>query len=839
MATKTANALGTERQFAPQPKDVYQKQLIVPSGKTSLSADETKAGRLARALGIASDTLGRAAMPAEERWMKYGKWYAEMAERDPKNADKIVASSQQMLANAGLEKYVDNPYAIAELDRYRGQNALRDIHNRYQDDVVSKEGVCLTADEEAKRWQNYVQEHIKEYNYAPMNQKATEDANVDGTTAPNSASELGVLKPVSGFRGSPTDNFFNDGFYENYPTYSQNVVNAQREEAANNRDALRSAGFTANLSALSSPEYLSSHTVEDFQNDLKRACMSALTSGMQIRKMVPILAKFADEVVSNHGSADLEKMFDTEVYVDGDQKSWKLKDLLPYETYHGAALKMDLALREKDASDMIDKLSNAKSLEEFKGILEDTKKNNPHMYTSLAQSYNLNSMIQAKKDEIEREQRRMASGRTGATGFAISGIMDSVSNDTGMRWVADAMAGKSYSGVTGAPITMGFKVTYTDSNGNVKQRNATADDYNLIGKQVMSNITQKVDNGQITLEDAVNQQMSLFSIPQMSKFRDSYRGSLNNTLLQSKAIDWDNLDYSNGNVRNVQLALDMYRANRGMARLVLGNELFGKISGIASLFDTANNTIYHNASTEYPDGLKEAMKNYGNTALYLSEHGDTVDKEYWSATGDYRNLGMNIDAVRDNDNGAPSNVEGINYMDVDWLKDNIYATASQMIAGGMSGEQAISAAEDAIKGGVCSYEGVVFPKDVTVGVNEDATWQLRGFSWGLRAIREELSNSTTGYVPTFRYDDTTNSFVFNTEDKKRKSYTVAEVTARANEEIDNRNREEQDSYKVKQVVNDKGYDTTDAENYDANTYADTNDYSKDEGTGTLLDKYGF
>lgn len=835
MATKTANALGTERQFAPQPRDVYQKQLIVPSGKTAIGADETKAGRLARALGIASDTLGRAAMPAEERWMKYGKWYAEMAERDPKNADKIVASSQQMLANAGLEKYVDNPYAIAELDRYRGQNALRDIHNRYQDDVVAKEGVCLTADEEAQRWQNYVHEHIKEYNYAPMNQKATEDANVDGTTAPNSASELGVLKPVSGFKGSPTDNFFNDGFYENYPTYSQNVVNAQREEAANNRDALRSAGFTANLSALSSPEYLSSHKVEDFQNDLKNACMSALTSGMQIRKMVPILAKFADEVVSNHGSADLDKMFDTEVYVDGDQKAWKLKDLLPYETYHGAALKMDLALREKDASDIIDKLSNAKSLEEFDSTLEDVKKNNPHMYASLAQSYNLNNMRQAKKDEIEREQYRMSRGGMGATGSAISGTMDSVSNANGMRWLADAVAGKSYSGVTGAPITSGFKVTYMDRNGNVRQRNATADDYNALGGQFMSDIVQKVSNGQISLEDAVNQQMSLFSLPQMNKFRDSYRQSLTRTLLQSKTIDWDNLDYNNGNVRNVQLALDMYRANRGMARLVLGNELFGKISGIATLFDNANNTIYHDSATEYPDGLKEAMKNYGNTALYLSEHGDEVDKKYWGATGDYRNLGMNIEAV--DDNSDSSYASGINYMDVDWLKDNIYATASILIAGGMSGEQAISAAEDKVKDGVCSYNGVVFPKDVTLGVNEDATWKLKGFSWGLRALRDENSNESTGFVSSFNYDDTTNSFVFTLENGNTTSYTAAEVTARANEKIDEINKEGQDAFKVKQVINDKGYDTTDPENYDASTYADTNDYSKDKDTGTLLDNY--
>ena len=835
MATKTANALGTERQFAPQPRDVYQKQLIVPSGKTAIGADETKAGRLARALGIASDTLGRAAMPAEERWMKYGKWYAEMAERDPKNADKIVASSQQMLANAGLEKYVDNPYAIAELDRYRGQNALRDIHNRYQDDVVAKEGVCLTADEEAQRWQNYVHEHIKEYNYAPMNQKATEDANVDGTTAPNSASELGVLKPVSGFKGSPTDNFFNDGFYENYPTYSQNVVNAQREEAANNRDALRSAGFTANLSALSSPEYLSSHKVEDFQNDLKNACMSALTSGMQIRKMVPVLAKFADEVVSNHGSADLDKMFDTEVYVDGDQKTWKLKDILPYETYHGAALKMDVALREKDASDMIDKLSNAKSLEEFDSTLEDVKKNNPHMYASLAQSYNLNNMRQAKKDEIEREQYRMSRGGMGATGSAISGAMDSVSNANGMRWLADAVAGKSYSGVTGAPITSGFKVTYMDKNGNVRQRNATEDDYNALGGQFMSDIVQKVSNGQISLEDAVNQQMSLFSLPQMNKFRDSYRQSLTRTLLQSKTIDWDNLDYNNGNVRNVQLALDMYRANRGMARLVLGNELFGKISGIATLFDNANNTIYHDSATEYPDGLKEAMKNYGNTALYLSEHGDEVDKKYWGATGEYRNLGMNIEAV--DDESDSSYASGINYMDVDWLKDNIYATASILIAGGMSGEQAISAAEDKVKDGVCSYNGVVFPKDVTLGVNEDSTWKLKGFSWGLRALRDENSNESTGFVSSFNYDDTTNSFVFTLENGNTTSYTAAEVTARANEKIDEINKEGQDAFKVKQVINDKGYDTTDAENYDASTYADTNDYSKDKDTGTLLDNY--
>lgn len=832
MATKTANALGTERQFAPQPKDVYQKQLVVPSGRTAIGADETKAGRLSRALGIASDTLGSAAMPTEERWMKYAKWNAEIAERNPKNADQIIAGSQQMLVNAGLEKYIDNPYTIAALDKYRGQNALRDIHNRYQDDVVANEGVCLTAEEEAQRWQKYVQEHIKEYNYAPMNQKATEDANINGTTSPNSASELGVLKPVSGFKGSPTDTFFNDGFYENYPTYSQNVVNAQREEAANNRDALRSAGFTANLSALSSPEYWSSHKIEDFQNDFKNANMSALTSGMQIRKMIPILGKFIDDTVANNGSANLDKIFNTDVYVDGNQKTWKLKDLLPYETYHGAAIKMDVALREKDASGIIDKLSNVNSLEEFDSTLEDVKKNHPHMYASLAQSYNLNNMRLAKKEDIERQQYRMSHGRMGTTGSAISGAMNDVSNATGMRWVTDAVAGKSYSSVTGAPITAGFKITTTDRYGNIVQKDATADDYNALGKNVMSDIVQKADNGQLTLEDAVKQQMSLFTIPQMNKFRDSYRDSLNKTLLQSRDIDWDNLDYSNWHVRNVQLALDMYRANRGMARLVLGNEVFGKISGIATLFDNANNTVYHDSFTDYPDGLKQAMKSYGVTAQYLDEHGAEVDKAYWGATGDYRNLGMNVEGV-DGDKPSPY---AINYTDYPWIANSIHSAANILIASGDDGASAISKAEDAVKDGIAIWNGVPFPKDLAVNVNEDATWKAKGFSWGLESIMEEYSNHTTGYVPTFNYDDTTNSFIFNTQDGP-KYFTAAEVTERANEAIANRNKEGQDTFKAKQVLNDKGYDTTDAEHYDENTYENTNDSRVDPDTGTLLDKY--
>ena len=201
MATNVANAVGTQRQFAPQVRDTYQKQLIVPSGSTTAGAG-SKAASLAKALGVLGDTILSHMSQQDARDEKYGKFMAEVIKNDPNNAGKILTSSQQMLANSNHKELLDNPYTMAALDKYRGENAIRDIRNRYDQDVVAKEGECQTAGEENARWLNFVEAHRREYNIGEDWEKANEDAQVTGDSAPNSASALGSIKPISSFQHS-------------------------------------------------------------------------------------------------------------------------------------------------------------------------------------------------------------------------------------------------------------------------------------------------------------------------------------------------------------------------------------------------------------------------------------------------------------------------------------------------------------------------------------------------------------------------------------------------------------------------------------------------------------
>lgn len=784
MASNVSSALGTQRQFAPQPQGVYQKQLLVPSGDTTAGAG-SKAARLANALGLMGDTLRGEITKQNERDKKWGAFKAEEIKKDPRTADKIFATSQQMLAATGNEALTDNPYAMAQLDMWRGENAARDLRNRYHEEVVLKEGSCQTRAEEQQRWMQFFTDHAKEYNISTDYLEANEKAQTDGdSTAPNAAAAIGTIKPISSFKNANSSTFFNMGLYDNFDTYTQREVDRQMTDAAQNRKALREGTLTAKLSEFTSPENVSSKSADELKDDLYNIVIPFYKAGGRIPDAYPIIAKAMDEFTANNGTNKLEDVFGTVVAFDPDGHEYTLKELLPYEEYHGAGIAMDAARREKNMVDIMGKLSNAKTLDEYDKAVEDIKTNNPHEFSILAQKNLLNSGRADLKQKLEYEKRQRMRGMSGATGKAVKQYYSDAFISNGEGWFNALYNNNSAYG--GRPITAPFQVTGVDSNGNPVTRAATSDEIVGLGNHLLTNILSAYGNGDIDLEEAVHRESKLLTAPQMKEFKNSIRDAVSGSLMDIGDIDWDNASYSDSNLQNIQMACDIYTKNPAYASAIFGgqgNSVVKAIESIVSLADTEDAISYHNPN-ELSDGLKNALKKYGN--VYLQSQNDTisdrVNKEFNTAYGDVNNRIVEVDACSVNDDHSPE-MQSIDLSSSDYLQDRVETLAKTYMYMGMSADSAVQKAADKIRGQVFTYASMTFPKDMCVNIDEPPEWQGVAAKQGITNIVSELGGADDC---NWKYDYVGRRFVFwNSSTGVTKTYTESEFAERVNDQLHN------------------------------------------------------
>lgn len=804
MATNVANAVGTQRQFAPQLRDTYQKQLIVPSGSTTAGAG-SKAASLAKALGVLGDTLLSHMSQQDARDEKYGKFMAEVIKNDPNNAGKILTSSQQMLANSNHKELLDNPYTMAALDKYRGENAIRDIRNRYDQDVVAKEGECQTAGEENARWLNFVEAHRREYNIGEDWEKANEDAQVTGDSAPNSASALGSIKPISSFQHNGDSKFFALGFYENMDTYTQNNINRQMAEAGKNREAIRSASFTAKLSDIGSAEHVSQTPIETQVEELKQACTDYENAGGSFYAMLPMLSKAIDERIANNGGKDLDRIFEASVYTDVNGKEWKLKELLPYEDFHGSGIAMDGALREKYMTDIVDGLQKCTSLDEFDKKVEQIKKDNPHIAAVMAQKSMFTSMREDKRREIEYQSRVRSSGRSGAVGKAAAVVLDSATQQNISQWFSALCKGNSYGG--GSPITAPLQKMVQNADGSVSRRALTEQEVIGAGQTLLQGIRTSFDNGEIDLNEYVRQEGKLLTAPQMKAFKNSLNFAVNSSLMDAMNIDWDNATYNTPALQNIQTALDIYHVNPALAGSVFSASTLSDISALSSLSQVEDGISYH--SEEGFDGLKRAMQLYGN--VYQQEHNadakGIMETRLNDALANADNTAMQIETMGTNADGSLifNGVYGINDPS---LRGKIRNLAKVYIYNGMDGDEAVKQAADQIRGQYFDYHerGIdcIVPKDFFTGVDqEDYVNKGRSARQAITHLIDTLGGTDSVNVV---YDPSTNVLGFmNSSTQEQKYFSPDEFSAYVNDlltpdpdtgvsEMDNLVAEEQGQY---------------------------------------------
>ena len=117
MATTTANAIGTQRQFTASPQTSYEKRLVNVGAAAVSAPTDTDGLRLAQSLGVAANTINDYFNEEEKNKEKIGLARGEAIAASLTEDDWKTKSALQILARDSNFQTGDNPYAVALLRR--------------------------------------------------------------------------------------------------------------------------------------------------------------------------------------------------------------------------------------------------------------------------------------------------------------------------------------------------------------------------------------------------------------------------------------------------------------------------------------------------------------------------------------------------------------------------------------------------------------------------------------------------------------------------------------------------------------------------------------------------
>ena len=174
--TQTSNAVGTARQFTPQPQSTYQRQLLVPQFGGNIRATETSKGaQLAGALGVLSEAIGQFSSDYDKRQKEIADAVVPILYGREDHETRLTMDGIAMVNKAGIGGLQDNPYALALIDQLKGQEISSEIHKRY-DAYTSQERLKGTLEEEIKSYDEFFNDNVQEYlDQTPINNRYAMD----------------------------------------------------------------------------------------------------------------------------------------------------------------------------------------------------------------------------------------------------------------------------------------------------------------------------------------------------------------------------------------------------------------------------------------------------------------------------------------------------------------------------------------------------------------------------------------------------------------------------------------------------------------------------------------
>ena len=113
--TDTSNAVGTARQFTPQPQNTYQRQLITPRvGNSIRSRDIQSAGaQLAESLGILQSAIEKYRQDYDTRQKDIADKVVPILYGKEDHDTRLTIDSVALLTKAGIGGLQDNPICFS------------------------------------------------------------------------------------------------------------------------------------------------------------------------------------------------------------------------------------------------------------------------------------------------------------------------------------------------------------------------------------------------------------------------------------------------------------------------------------------------------------------------------------------------------------------------------------------------------------------------------------------------------------------------------------------------------------------------------------------------------
>lgn len=725
MPSQVSNALGTERQFTKAPERSYSKQLVSPKMNSGISYEDTDSAKLARILNEWADDIPNIMRRREQRIEADESFKGYEVATHPENIGKEGLTAQAMFANAGMPELLDSPYAMAVVEKYRGENAIRDIRNRYFEEVVLKEGRCPTRKEEMDRWLNFANEKRKEY---------------------------GVEDIPYSEHSKSYNRFFNIGFYKDIQDYTQHEIAAQSKEAAENRAAIMAGTTQAKFDSITSADYVATHTPEEIAASFTELTHNSIQGGMSITEYLPLLKGGVENLVANGFPPDkLATLGEAECYINPDTTPIYIKDILPMSTYHESAVQMGLLRREKEQSDAYQLLKDSKTLDEFDSNAETLKKEKPEIYSLFAKKGMLSSLRDKKEEDIKWEQRRaMRSGGDSPIGQALSDTQDQILINKGLNWWSDYLNHSIE--VDGIPIDSFFQTN------NIKPAQRI-----MIGNAILAKImNQAAQDGDV--KGASIKIARLMNASEMEAFKKSYQSTVSGILTHLDMKDIASMQNDDPVLRTIQLACNMVNANPADAMEALGEKNYNRIERIVILADT-NEKLWNKKG----NGLRQALQLERNVSTVLADPDSraAVENKYNTAASQ-----LDATAVDCTSMGGGYD-DGVYYQYDPYLNKRISTVATAFIASGMNPDDALYAAKTRVAGEVYRYDGVTIPKAAILGIEADNKQDAC-----ITFINNEIAEMGEGTV--WKYDYSTNSFTFlNSSTGEARKYTHDKFIKRA------------------------------------------------------------
>lgn len=725
MPSQVSNALGTERQFTKAPERSYSKQLISPKMSKGINYEDTDSARLARILNEWADDIPNIMKRREQRIEADESFKGYEVATHPENIGKEGLTAQAMFANAGMPELLDSPYAMAVVEKYRGENAIRDIRNRYFEEVVLKEGRCPTRKEEMDRWLNFANEKRKEY---------------------------GVEDIPYSEHSKSYNRFFNIGFYKDIQDYTQHEIAAQSKEAAENRAAIMAGTTQAKFDSITSADYVATHTPEEIAASFTELTHNSIQGGMSITEYLPLLKGGVENLVANGFPPDkLAVLGEAECYINPDTTPIHIKDILPMSTYHESAVQMGLLRREKEQLEAYNSLKDSKTLDDFDANTEKLKKEKPEIYSLFAKKGMLSSLRDKKEEDIKWEQRRaMRSGGDSPIGQALSDTQDQILINKGLNWWGEYLNHSIE--VDGIPIDSFFQTN------NIKPAQRI-----MIGNAILAKImNQAAQDGDV--KGASIKIARLMNASEMEAFKKSYQSTVSGILTHLDTKDIASMQNDDPVLRTIQLACNMVNANPADAMEALGEKNYNRIERIVTLADT-NEKLWN----EKGDGLRQALQIERNVSTVLSDPDEraAVENKYNAAASQ-----LDATAVDCTSMGGGYD-DGVYYQYDPYLNKRISTVATAFIASGMNPDDALYAAKTRVAGEVYRYDGVTIPKAAILGIEADNKQDAC-----ITFINNEIAEMGEGTV--WKYDYSTNSFTFlNSSTGEARKYTHDKFVKRA------------------------------------------------------------